>query len=170
MKTGRRRALKKPKGKEGFCWAWKNGHKKRGVAAQKQKDWAAAETHRCHRPGGGESGRCRSHGGTTKRGKEHHSYKHGFYSSRYHGMLARAGAAQEAVEVAASSLEELAVHKVIIDHKLGEINASGPSDEAWRLRYDTAKRSEAFAEAFRQIPTDTLDGDPPEETGSRDTG
>ena len=45
----------------------------------------------------------------------------------------RAGAAQEAVEAAASSLEELAVHKVIIDHKLGEINASGPSDAAWQL-------------------------------------
>ena len=47
-------------------------------------------------------------------------------------MLASAGEAQAAVEVAASSLEELAIHKVAIAHKLGEINATGPSDVAWQ--------------------------------------
>ena len=128
---GRNRKPRKPKGKEAFCWAWKKGHKARGVAAEKRKAWAEAETHRCHRPAQGESRRCRYHGGTSKRGKEHHSYTHGFYSSYYHGMLATAGKAQEAVAVAASSLEELAIHKVMIAHKLGEINASGPSDVAW---------------------------------------
>lgn len=35
------------------------------------------------------------------------------------------------VGAAASSLEELGVHKVLILHKLGEINAAGPSDQAW---------------------------------------
>ena len=160
MRIGRRRPVRKPKGKEGFCWAWKKGHKARGVAAQKRKDWAAAETHRCHRPGGDESGRCRSHGGTTKRGKAHHSYKNGFYSSYYHGMLARAGEAQQAVEVAASSLEELGIHKVVIAHKLGEINATGPSDEAWQelrrligdaRRARTANDREAQATAITKI-------------------
>ena len=91
----------------------------------------AVERHRCHRRPQPETGRCRWHGGTARQGTAHHAYKHGFYSNRYHGILARAGEAQEAVEAAASSLEELAVHKVLIDHKLGEINASGPSDEAW---------------------------------------
>ena len=160
MRIGRRRPVRKPKGKEGFCWAWKNRHKARGVAAQKRKDWAAAETHRCHRPGGGESGRCRSHGGTSKSGPAHHSYKNGFYSMRYHGILARAGEAQMAVEAAASSIEELAIHKVVIDHKLGEINATGPSDEAWqelrRLNGDarrarTAKDRDAQATAINAI-------------------
>ena len=42
VRTGRRRPVRKPKGKEGFCWAWKNGHKARGVAAQKRKDWGSA--------------------------------------------------------------------------------------------------------------------------------
>ncbi len=132
MTTGRRRKLKKPKGKEGFCWAWKKGHKERGVAAEKRRDREAAETHRCHRKPEGETARCYLHGGTTKRGPAHHSYKNGFYSSYYHGMLARAGEAQEAVEAAASSIEELGIHKVVIAHKLGEINATGPSDAAWR--------------------------------------
>ena len=54
-----RKRIRKPQGKEAFCWAWKKGHKARGVAAQKRKDWAAAEAHRCHRPAQGASGRCR---------------------------------------------------------------------------------------------------------------
>ena len=109
MTTGRRRPLKKPKGKEGLCWAWKNGQKTRGLAAERRY----------------------LHGGTAKSGKEHHSFKHGFYSTNYHGILARAGEAQESLEAAASSLEELALQRVLIDHKLGEINVAGPSDEAW---------------------------------------
>ena len=72
----------------------------RGVAFQRAKDLEAAERCRCHKLAQAETGRCRYHGGTSKRGKDHHSYKHGFYSSRYHGILARAGEAQEAVEVA----------------------------------------------------------------------
>ena len=52
MTTGRRRPLKKPKGKEGLCWAWKKGHKARGLTAEKAKQWAVAETHRCHRLAG----------------------------------------------------------------------------------------------------------------------
>ena len=35
MTTGRRRSPKKPKGKEGLCWAWRSGHKARGLAARK---------------------------------------------------------------------------------------------------------------------------------------
>lgn len=31
----------------------------------------------------------------------------------------------------ASSHDELAVHKALIDHKLSEIHAAGPRDEAW---------------------------------------
>ena len=131
MTAGRRRALKKTKGKEGFCWAWKKDHKARGVAAEKRKDWEAAETHRCHRQPQGETRRCYLHGGTAKSGKAHHSYKHGFYSNRHQGILARAGEAHEALEVMASSHDELAVHKALIDHKLGEVLAAGPSDEAW---------------------------------------
>ena len=80
MTAGRRRPLKKPKGKEGFCWAWKKDHRARGVAAEKRKDWEAAEKHRCHRQPQGETRRCYLHGGTAKSGKAHHSYKHGFPS------------------------------------------------------------------------------------------
>ena len=67
MTTGRRRPVRKPKGKEGFCWAWKKGHKERGVAAEKRRDREASETHRCHRKPEGETARCYLHGGTAKR-------------------------------------------------------------------------------------------------------
>ena len=78
-----------------------------------------------------ETGRCYNHGGASKSGPAHHSHKHGFYSRRHIGILARAGDAHEALEVMASSHDELAVHKALIDHKLGEVLAAGPSDEAW---------------------------------------
>ena len=61
----RRRALKKPKGKERLCWSWKKDHKVAGLAAEKAKDWALAETHRCHRPADGPTRRCHKHGGTS---------------------------------------------------------------------------------------------------------
>ena len=96
--TGRRRPLRKPKGKEGFCWAWKKGHKARGLAAEQARDRAKAKTHRCHKKPDTDTGRCYLHGGTAKSGKEHHSYKHGFYSRRHHGILARAREAHEALE------------------------------------------------------------------------
>ena len=102
MTTGRRRLPKKPKGKEGLCWAWKKGHKARGIALEKSGKRAEAAAHRCHRLAGAESGRCYKHGGTSKSGKAHPNYKHGFYSIRYHGILARAGEAQESLEAAAS--------------------------------------------------------------------
>ena len=127
-----RRPRLKPKGKEHFCWAWRKDEKARGVAFQRAKNLEAAERCRCHKAAQAETGRCRYHGGTSKSGPEHHSYKHGFYSRYYHGMLASAGEAQASVEAAASSLEELGIHKVLIAHKLGEINATGPSDEAWQ--------------------------------------
>ena len=102
MRKGRRRPVKKPKGKEGFCWVWKKGHKKRGLAAEKAGDRAAAETHRCHRKPEVGADRCYLHGGTAKRGKAHHSYKNGFYSQLHTGILAQAGKAYEALEVMAS--------------------------------------------------------------------
>ena len=131
MTTGRRRPLKKPKGKEGFCWAWKNGQKARGLVDENRGDREAAETHRCHRKPDTDTGRCYLHGGTAKSGKDHHSDRHGFYSKYYQGILATAGEAQESLQAAASSLEELALQRVLIGHKLGEINVAGPSDEAW---------------------------------------
>ena len=52
-RKGRRRPLKKPKGKEGFCWAWKNGQKARGEKLEKVGKWPeAAEELRCHRATG----------------------------------------------------------------------------------------------------------------------
>ena len=124
MTTGRRRPVSKPKGKGGYCWAWKKGHKARGLAAERAGDREKAETHRCHRRPEGDAERCYLHGGTAKTGKDHHSYKHGFYSRRHHGILARAGEAHEALEVMASSHDELAIHKALIDHKLGEVLAA----------------------------------------------
>ena len=159
-RTGRRRPLEKPSGKERYCWAWKNGHKAQGLTAETRGDHTAAETHRCRRRPAPSIGRCNLHGGTAKTGKAHHSYTHGFYSRAYHGILARAGEAQMAVEVAASSLEELGIHKVVIAHKLGEINATGPSDEAWQelrrligdaRRARDAKDREAQATAINAI-------------------
>ena len=82
-----RRRLKKPKGKEGLCWAWKKNHKARGLAAEKAKDWVVAETHRCHRPADGPTRRCHKHGGTSKTGKAHPNYKHGLYSTEYHDVV-----------------------------------------------------------------------------------
>ena len=105
--------MSKPKGKGGYCWAWKKGHKARGLAAERAGDREKAETHRCHRRPEGDAERCYLHGGTAKTGKDHHSYKHGFYSRRHHGILARAGEAHEALEVMASSHDELAIHKAL---------------------------------------------------------
>ena len=101
-------------------------------------DQAGADACRCHRRAKAQTGRCRFHGGTSKRGKAHHSYKHGFYSTAHQGILARAADAYEAVEALATSHDELAVHKALIYHKLGEIHyhklgeihAAGPSDQA----------------------------------------
>ena len=131
MTTARRRPVKKPKGKEGLCWAWKRGHKKRGLAAEQAHNLDAAEACRCHRAPEVGAKRCYLHGGRSKTGKEHHSHKHGFYSRNYHGIMARAGEAEQSLEAATSSLQELALQRVLIDHKLGEINVAGPSDEVW---------------------------------------
>ena len=91
---------------------------------------ARKRARRCHRKPQ-KAGRCRFHGGTTKSGKAHHNYKHGFYSKTHRGILASAGDAYEALEVIATSHDELAVHKALILHKLEEIHVAGPSDEAW---------------------------------------
>ena len=92
-----KRAPVKPKGKETRCWAWKKGHKGEGLQAESRQDIQAAETHRCHRIAQPDTGRCRWHGGTSKAGKGHHRYKHGFYSCAHQSILARAADAYEAV-------------------------------------------------------------------------
>ncbi len=118
-----------------------------GTQEARAGDRAAAETHRCHRKPEVGADRCYLHGGTAKRGKAHHSYKNGFYSQLHTGILAQAGKAYEALEVMASSQDELAVHKALIYHKLWEVLAAGPSDEAWASLKDTVKQMDAAKEA-----------------------
>ena len=48
-----------------MCWAWRSGHKARGLAAEKAGKRAEAETHLCHRLAGAEAERCYKHGGAS---------------------------------------------------------------------------------------------------------
>ncbi len=74
-RTGRRRPLNTPPGKEGVCWAWKKGHP------------AAGEAHRWHRRPVPVVGRCDRHGGTSRRGPDHQPYTHGAFSQDDTGLL-----------------------------------------------------------------------------------
>ena len=103
----------------------------RGLAAEKAGDRVTAETCRCHRPAQKPSGRCRWHGGTAKVGSAHHSYRHGFFSHQHRGILASAGKAYDEVQYLSSLRDELALSKGFLDHKLNEVHAAGPSDQAW---------------------------------------
>ena len=61
----------------------------------------------------------------------HPSYKHGAFSTYFTGVLKAGARFYDELQVLASLRDELAVNKALIAHKLGEINAAGPSDEAW---------------------------------------
>ena len=107
----------------GILLAWTRGMKSRGKNLEHRGRAAEAEELRCHRLPEPSTGRCYLHGGTSKDGPTHQSYKHGFYSTAHRGILARAGDAHEAIEILASSHDELAVHKALMLHKLEEIHA-----------------------------------------------
>ena len=126
-----RRKAQKPKGKERWCWAWKKREKSRGEAAEAAGDLEAAERHRCHGRPRPAIGRCRWHGGTSKQSPAHHRFKHGAFSKYFVGILKAGARFYDEVQVLASLRDELAVNKALIAHKLGEVNAAGPSDEAW---------------------------------------
>ena len=90
-----------------------------------------AEELRCHRLPEPITGRCYLHGGTTKRGPAHPNYKHGLFSQRYTGILASAGRAYDAVQELSTLRSALAINASLLDHKLGEVLAAGPSDATW---------------------------------------
>ena len=138
-----RKTPSKPPSVTHLCWAWRAHQKVIGQRLEAQGDQPGADACRRHQRARG-SGRCRYHGGTAKRGKAHHSYKHGFYSTAHQGILARAADAYEAVQVLTSTHDELAIDKALILHKLEEINAAGPSDQAWlELRQITKEINDA---------------------------
>ena len=126
-----RKTQPKPPRVTHLCWAWHAREKALGQRLEAEGDQAGADACRCHRRARTQTGKCRRHGGTALRGPMHHAYKHGRYIKLWVGILRRAGDALEAVQYLSTLRDELAVHKALIDHKLGEILASGPSDETW---------------------------------------
>ena len=85
----------------------------------------------CHRRANAQTGRCRFHGGTSRRGPSHHAYAHGRFSRLFVGILAPAREAYEAAAELLTLRSELAIGSALLAHKLREILVGGPSDEAW---------------------------------------
>ena len=126
-----RKKKRKPRGYDGLCWAWRAHKKALGQRLEAAGDQAGADACRCHRRANAQTGRCKYHGGTSRRGPTHHAYKHGRFSALFVGILAPAREAYEAVAELSTLRSELAISSAFLTNKLREILVGGPSDEAW---------------------------------------
>ena len=77
----------KPPSVTHLCWAWRARQKARGQRLEVAGDQTGADACRCHRRARVQTGRCRRHGGTARRGPTHHAYTHGRYSTLSVGIL-----------------------------------------------------------------------------------